>query len=189
MGELAISRALGDMDFKETGFKFVLSDPEIKTAQLLPQTSASTNNDVSASLPYDYLIVACDGVFDVMTNEAVCAYVHENSSKGLSVQDVADQMVRQSIEKLGTRDNVTALVIKIEAVQQQHQHRNSTSSPSRSKQQHTIQSSNVGIRASDIQVVRLHDNTEHQDQQEHELQQRQHQQQQQHLSARNDDNS
>lgn len=62
MGELAISRAIGDMDFKETGFLFVLADPELCTHQL-------TEKD-------EFVLLACDGIYDVMSNEQVRKEIH-----------------------------------------------------------------------------------------------------------------
>ena len=105
MGELAISRAIGDMDFKrpsssEPGFNFVVADPEIGERQLKDEE--------------DVLVVACDGLYDVMTNEKVAEYVRAGLQEtGGAVQRVAESIVSHAIEKLFTRDNVTVIVVHL----------------------------------------------------------------------------
>jgi serine/threonine protein phosphatase PrpC len=117
MGELAISRAIGDLDFKEKGFLFVLADPEIVERQL-------THEDVA-------LVVACDGLYDVMTNDAVGEFIKERFANGLESQTIADQIVRHAIEKLYTRDNVTVIIVKLSTPQTtSHSHSTADSEPS-----------------------------------------------------------
>ena len=105
MGELAISRAIGDMDFKrpssnEPGFNFVVADPEIGERQLKDDE--------------DVLVLACDGLYDVMTNEKVAEYVRAGLQEtGWQVQRVAESTVSHAIEKLFTRDNVTVIVVHL----------------------------------------------------------------------------
>lgn len=48
MGELAISRAIGDSDFKEKDFKLVLADPEV-----VEETVRADD---------EFLVLACDGM-------------------------------------------------------------------------------------------------------------------------------
>ncbi len=57
MGELAISRAIGDKDFKAADFKLVIADPEIVTD--------------TVSEGDEFIVLACDGLYDVMTNEQI----------------------------------------------------------------------------------------------------------------------
>ena len=105
MGELAISRAIGDMDFKrpsssEPGFNFVVADPEVGERAVREEE--------------DVLLLACDGLYDVMTNEKVAEYVRQAlSESGGSVQRVAESIVSHAIEKLYTRDNVTVIVVHL----------------------------------------------------------------------------
>lgn len=99
MGELAISRAIGDLDFKETGFLFVLADPELCTQQL-------TTND-------RFVLLACDGVYDVMSNEQACIFVRESIAGGADMQVASERLVRHAIGTLNTRDNVTAILVKL----------------------------------------------------------------------------
>ncbi len=97
MGELAISRALGDLDFKEPGFRFVLAHPELAVQQL-------SQHD-------DFVLLACDGVFDVLSNEQACAFIKDQLAKGASLDDAAKAIVKHAIETLNTRDNVTVVIV------------------------------------------------------------------------------
>lgn len=99
MGELAISRAIGDVDFKEKGFAFVLAEPDVNEHRLTPEHRA--------------LVLACDGLFDVMTNQDVATYV-TSGLQSASAQAVAEKIVRHSIDKLNTRDNVTVVTVTLD---------------------------------------------------------------------------
>ena len=120
MGELAISRALGDPDFKEFGFEFVIAEPEISETQL------EGSRD-------EYLVVACDGLYDVMNNQQIADWIHKqetqiessqqvhieanksddhhNHSNG-RMQSLSADIVAHAIQTLNTRDNVTVILIK-----------------------------------------------------------------------------
>ena len=66
-GSLAVSRALGDFDYKRSADlpdaeQLVSPEPDIKV----------NGRDENAD---EFLFLACDGIFDVMTNEEVIAYI------------------------------------------------------------------------------------------------------------------
>ena len=63
-GSLNLSRALGDMEYKRTkeltaAQQMITAMPEVRTMQLQPGD--------------EFLILACDGIWDVLTNQQVCA--------------------------------------------------------------------------------------------------------------------
>lgn len=99
MGELAISRAIGDVDFKETGFLFVLADPELCTQQL-------SSSD-------QFVVLCCDGLVDVMSNEQACTFVREALAAGKSLQATSEAIVKNAIHNLNTRDNVTVVIVQL----------------------------------------------------------------------------
>jgi serine/threonine protein phosphatase PrpC len=99
MGELAVSRAIGDMEFKEKGFVFVVANPEIDVRQI--------NADD------EFLLLACDGLYDVMTNKEACEFIRGRLyDEHMSAQQVTDEIVKHAIDKLNTRDNVTAIIVR-----------------------------------------------------------------------------
>jgi protein phosphatase 2C family protein 2/3 len=60
-GRLSVSRTFGDpeakLEYKNGNPKVVIADPEIKVFQITKQ--------------HDYIILACDGIFDKMSNTDV----------------------------------------------------------------------------------------------------------------------
>ena len=62
-GSLNLSRALGDMDFKQTkelpaAEQMITAMPDVRTLQLHPGD--------------EFLILACDGIWEMLTNQEVC---------------------------------------------------------------------------------------------------------------------
>jgi protein phosphatase 2C family protein 2/3 len=150
MGELAISRAIGDLDFKEKGFLFVLADPEIESITLTAQHS--------------YIILACDGLYDVMTNENIAEYMVQQDKQGLHQQQISENIVKNAIEKLFTRDNVTTIVIKLI-----HSGENNSAGSNshcvgptihRSDSDATLTTLHKTVSSDDIQQIRVHNEIE-----------------------------
>ncbi|KAM1278863.1 hypothetical protein ACFX13_031816 [Malus domestica] len=103
-GELAISRAIGDVSFKSYG---VISAPELTDWQPL------TVNDT-------YLVAASDGVFEKLSVQDVCDLLWEVQSydsgrseiSSLCSYSLADCIVNTAFEK-GSMDNVAAVVVPL----------------------------------------------------------------------------
>ncbi len=89
-GTLAVSRAFGDVELKE----WVPALPYI-TKTLL---NAEDN----------YLIVACDGLWDVCSDQMAV----EITMKELSAQRASESLLRYAIEN-GTTDNISILVLRL----------------------------------------------------------------------------
>ena len=58
----------------------------------------------------DLLILCCDGVWDVMTNEDCVEHVRKSSTVHGSLQTVAERLLDDCLEK-GSRDNMTACLV------------------------------------------------------------------------------
>ncbi|XP_052731586.1 uncharacterized protein LOC108325860 isoform X3 [Vigna angularis] len=105
-GQLAITRAIGDLPFKSYG---VISAPEVTDWQPL------TAND-------SYLVVASDGVFEKTSLQDVCdllwelhSYSNMRSECAHSSYSLADLIVNNAL-KTGSMDNVAAIVIPLESI-------------------------------------------------------------------------
>lgn len=92
-GVLAVSRAIGDVSLQP----FVTCEPEIQIKDLQNEDS--------------YLILASDGIWDVMTNSEAVDVV-KLAIKSKPYVDVAKELCAQAIA-LGSTDNVTASVIDL----------------------------------------------------------------------------
>lgn len=103
-GELALSRAIGDVPYKRYG---VISTPELTGWQFL-----SANDS--------FLIASSDGVFEKMTMQDVCDLMlhrklgvnQELGSFAITQQNLADYVVHLALQK-GTTDNVAAVVVPL----------------------------------------------------------------------------
>eukprot|EP00914_Ancora_sagittata_P007202 GHVO01014257.1.p1 GENE.GHVO01014257.1~~GHVO01014257.1.p1 ORF type:complete len:404 (-),score=70.62 GHVO01014257.1:531-1742(-) len=101
LGRLAVSRALGDSEYKFVGTKkppLVIADPEIRW--------------VPVSVSHEFLLIACDGLFDVFTSQEAISFVrHRLVVQKIRPELVAEEIVREAIEVRKSRDNVTAVVV------------------------------------------------------------------------------
>lgn len=115
-GVLAVTRSLGDFIFK----RYVIAHPhvsrtEISTTQLpcCPNNTDMDENDNGDQ----FVIVACDGLWDVMTDEEAVAIVFEYCAVSRDPDEMkhkrktaADHLVTLSLQR-GTSDNVTVVVV------------------------------------------------------------------------------
>ena len=92
LGVLAMSRSLGDHGLKD----YVIAEPFVR----------DTRVDIDDSLRKIFVIVACDGLWDVMTDEEAVERVAAWTG---DEEDVAQDLVNEALRRR-TSDNVTVLV-------------------------------------------------------------------------------
>ncbi len=86
------TRTLGDPFFEEVG---VIPDPEVHAEELRQADQ--------------WLVVACDGLFDVLDNEEVAEVVR----KAGDAQEAADALGREALMNRMGMDNLTAIVVDL----------------------------------------------------------------------------
>jgi protein phosphatase 1E len=92
-GNLSVSRAIGDAKDKQ----FVIGEADVATFDL----------DGSE----DYLVVACDGIWDVLNGEEVIQCVGKHLSSDTGCRQTVAQALVQFAKAEGSRDNMTAIVV------------------------------------------------------------------------------
>jgi protein phosphatase 2C family protein 2/3 len=107
-GSLALSRALGDYQFKIS--KELADEDQVVTANpdvlMLPVTNKT-----------EFMIIACDGIWDVMSNEEAVLFVRERIAKGDPLQEICNQMVDYCLSFLSATqmgagmDNMTVVIV------------------------------------------------------------------------------
>ncbi|KAJ0402547.1 hypothetical protein P43SY_000810 [Pythium insidiosum] len=102
-GDLAVSRALGDFTYKQRNDL----KPEEQQVSAEPEIKVEPRDGTE-----EFLLIACDGIWDVLTNEDACAHVRMlmdlgESDMGLIAEDLLDVCL-----KLGSRDNMSVVIIK-----------------------------------------------------------------------------
>mmetsp|Transcript_40564 Transcript_40564/g.126901 ORF Transcript_40564/g.126901 Transcript_40564/m.126901 type:complete len:682 (+) Transcript_40564:228-2273(+) len=124
LGELAVSRAFGDAEYKKGIQQYVGQDdlnslrqgglmggdaeadysrpiltaePEIQSLKLAPED--------------EFIVLACDGLFDVFTNEEVVQAVRAEMAQHQDAQQCVESLSRRAIHERNCRDNVTIVLI------------------------------------------------------------------------------
>eukprot|EP00361_Fabrea_salina_P007049 CAMPEP_0202438066 /NCGR_PEP_ID=MMETSP1345-20130828/32269_1 /ASSEMBLY_ACC=CAM_ASM_000843 /TAXON_ID=342563 /ORGANISM="Fabrea Fabrea salina" /LENGTH=490 /DNA_ID=CAMNT_0049052123 /DNA_START=77 /DNA_END=1546 /DNA_ORIENTATION=- len=112
LGKLAVTRAFGDFEFKD------ISNAELGVEVKGPLVTAEPQiTQVEISETDDFLVVACDGLFEAYTNEEVVRKVKEKLRKMQDTeQDLAraiHEIVSEAVGGRQTSDNVTAFLISL----------------------------------------------------------------------------
>ena len=97
-GSLAVSRALGDFDYKRAADlpateQLVSPEPEITIQKREPSTD-------------EFLFLACDGVFDVMTNEDVITYIRHHLQLTDDLSQICSDLIDTCLNKVGYRRHI-----------------------------------------------------------------------------------
>uniref|UniRef100_A0A7S0XEJ1 Protein-serine/threonine phosphatase n=1 Tax=Chromulina nebulosa TaxID=96789 RepID=A0A7S0XEJ1_9STRA len=122
MGELAVSRAFGDSEFKK-GIQGIV-EQDLATHQLREGVEIDTTNwnqplivadpDIQAtniSENDQFLLLACDGLFDVFTPEDIVTFVKSNMEEHHDSQRCCQNLTYEAIRKRNSRDNVSVILI------------------------------------------------------------------------------
>lgn len=101
-GSLAVSRALGDYEYKNVegrGPCEQLVSPE-------PEIFVRDRDDSSD----EFLVLACDGVWDVISNEDLCQYVHSRLLLTDDLREITSQVIDTCLH-MGSRDNMSIVLV------------------------------------------------------------------------------
>ncbi|XP_071550725.1 protein phosphatase 1B isoform X2 [Panulirus ornatus] len=102
-GSLAVSRALGDYEYKNVEGKgpceqLVSPEPEIYVER--------------RQVDDEFLVLACDGIWDVMTNEDLCTFVRSRLLLSDDLESISNHVVDTCLHK-GSRDNMSLVLITL----------------------------------------------------------------------------
>lgn len=104
-GSLAVSRALGDYDYKNVSGL----PPTEQLVSAEPDLSVMDRSEED-----EFLILACDGVWDVMTNEEVVSYIYSRLLINDDLKKVCEELLETCLAK-GSRDNMSVILIAFPA--------------------------------------------------------------------------
>lgn len=100
-GSLAVSRALGDFEYKNV-------DGKGPTEQLVspePEFYVKQREDCD-----EFLVLACDGVWDVMSNEDICDFISSRMRLTDNLETITNDVIDTCLHK-GSRDNMSIIII------------------------------------------------------------------------------
>jgi len=105
-GDLAVSRALGDFVYKKT-----ITLPQEKQQVSVEPDITIHLRDKGAD---QYLVLACDGVWDVISNEECADFCLKKAEEGCTLmKDMAGDLIDWCLEKQ-SRDNMSAIVVALD---------------------------------------------------------------------------
>ena len=116
-GILAMSRALGDYEFKDTNL--VMNNTTNKLLHAAQQKVSSLPDvvvHIRNQLEDKFIVMACDGIWDVLTNQECTDIVKTlfeqegESNLGLICEELLDTCLKR-----GSRDNMTAIILQFQA--------------------------------------------------------------------------
>uniref|UniRef100_UPI00398EC959 protein phosphatase 1B-like n=1 Tax=Pristiophorus japonicus TaxID=55135 RepID=UPI00398EC959 len=103
-GSLAVSRALGDYDYK-------CVDGKGPTEQLVsPEPEVMV---IERSQDDEFVVLACDGIWDVMSNEELCAFVRSRLELTNDLERICNLVADTCLYK-GSRDNMSIELVCFE---------------------------------------------------------------------------
>jgi len=100
LGSLAVSKAMGDIDFKHPYNK--------ATADFVSAIPYINRVDISKNNPF--MIIACDGLWDKLTYQEAVDFVKKCKDDGKDPTETAQLIVKHSLD-LGSFDNVTTIIV------------------------------------------------------------------------------
>jgi serine/threonine protein phosphatase PrpC len=107
-GNLNLSRSLGDLKYKQVKGvpkegQIISAEPDISLTKLQPGDS--------------FFVLACDGVWDIMSNDQIVEFILERLAKGQSLDDIVDAIFKHCVTDnpkntggLGG-DNMTCVIV------------------------------------------------------------------------------
>lgn len=120
-GRLAVSRGLGDFDFKHTpsvlhaaskhngDFQIdAYVEPDDQMVSSVPEITLLARDDAHDK----FLAIACDGIWDVLSNEKCATMVSTIFHEGEESLDLACEEVLDQCYAKGSLDNMSAILIK-----------------------------------------------------------------------------
>uniref|UniRef100_A0A7R9ZXK1 PPM-type phosphatase domain-containing protein n=1 Tax=Pyrodinium bahamense TaxID=73915 RepID=A0A7R9ZXK1_9DINO len=105
-GALAVSRALGDFQYKTKGMA-----PELCKVTAVPEVRTVANCSAG-----DWLLLACDGIFDVITNEELRDFVETRLQRAAPQSADGGAIVVELLQLCldrGSKDNCTACLVQL----------------------------------------------------------------------------
>lgn len=110
MGALAMTRSFGDILIKDQlsdnfdsaldggqfGAELILSQPEVREERVTARDQ--------------FLVVACDGLWDVFSSMEACVFVTEALLEGVPRAAVADSLIARAIA-MGSLDNISVVIV------------------------------------------------------------------------------
>jgi len=101
-GSLAVSRALGDFEYKNVEGK----GPTEQLVSPEPEFYVKVRDEERDQ----FLVLACDGVWDVMSNDDICNFISHRMKVQDNLETICNEVIDTCLYK-GSRDNMSIIII------------------------------------------------------------------------------
>lgn len=123
-GQLAVARAFGDFQYKNANitnpnYWKVSNQPVVTCMKREKALSAgkigeSAPSNDNCNTTYDrFCVIACDGIYDVLSNEDLMEYINFGLKTKRDVQTVANELLDTCLS-LGSKDNMSAIILRFD---------------------------------------------------------------------------
>uniref|UniRef100_A0A0N5C7D3 PPM-type phosphatase domain-containing protein n=1 Tax=Strongyloides papillosus TaxID=174720 RepID=A0A0N5C7D3_STREA len=103
-GALAVSRAFGDFEYKNV--------PNLSSTEQLVSPEPDVYEVQRDSNADEFFVLACDGIYDVLSNEELADLVRERLIAEDDLRVVTNQVLDYALSK-GSRDNMTLILVTL----------------------------------------------------------------------------
>jgi len=108
-GALAVSRALGDFDYKRNS-SVPAREQQVSALPVVQVLNRELNEDSSDKDAF--AVLACDGIYDTISNENLSKYITYKLLSGSSVNEVTKSCLDLCLT-LGSRDNMSLCIVDL----------------------------------------------------------------------------
>lgn len=102
-GGVAVSRSFGDFWFKRNG-DFPAHEQQVTAEPYIHIHKRNAGQD-------EFLVLACDGIFDVLSNEQVRQFVVDQLKIGVKCAHTICELMMEDCLKRGSRDNMSVTLV------------------------------------------------------------------------------
>jgi serine/threonine protein phosphatase PrpC len=101
-GDLAVSRSLGDFSYKQSS-SLPAEEQKVSADPVVTPLERNAAED-------EFLILACDGIWDVMTNESCAAWIRDRLQQESDLGRVCEALLDHCLG-LNSRDNMSVAIV------------------------------------------------------------------------------
>jgi len=105
-GNLAVSRAFGDFQYKK-----VKDTPQLEQ----PVSCLPDVHSFVRSQDDEYVVLACDGIFDVFNNDELTVLLRSKFAEQERIEQTAEELLNICLNR-GSIDNMTMIIIAFESI-------------------------------------------------------------------------
>jgi len=105
-GSLAVSRALGDYEYKSTS-NMTSVEQQVSPLPEIFVLERDCAHD-------EFLVIACDGIWDVMSNQEVLEFIHKELQIREDRGHICDNLIEECFQR-GSRDNMSVVLVTFPA--------------------------------------------------------------------------